>query len=121
MNDRLNFGLALFLCITAPATAGFMATPLLGGMSGPPGTYIPVVAKIQDRIEPKPVTVEKIIKPIVHEKTMLPWSCDTIRNATAGLTQAQLERLARVYKLTPTQRADAKKCISESRRWVTAR
>lgn len=41
----------------------------------------------------------------------LPWSCEAIRNAVANLTTQQIERLARIYRLSAEQRAEARRCL----------
>lgn len=43
----------------------------------------------------------------------LPWSCEAIRQATAKLTSEQIARLARVYRLTDQQKAEARRCLKE--------
>lgn len=79
--------------------------------------------KFQDRVPSapiiaRPVTVDRVEKPqqtasvnIVHERTSLPWSCEAIRAATANLTNEQIERLARTYRLTDRQKAEARACL----------
>lgn len=93
-----------------------------------PGTYIPgtyaeaaPAKKFQDRaptapLVPTPVTVEKITRASIiptHEKSSLPWSCETIRRATEKLKPDQIARLARVYRLTEQQMAAARRCLKD--------
>ena len=93
---------------------------------GPPGTYAkadrippaPPIAEIGPKIESRLVKVERIqraaITP-VHEKSTLPWSCETIRAAVEKLTPQQMAVLARVYRLTDQQKAAAARCLKENR------
>jgi hypothetical protein len=72
--------------------------------------------KAPDRVPQRPVTIEIITASTVamHERATLPWSCETIRQATAKLTPEQIARLARIYRLTDQQKAEARNCLKRT-------
>lgn len=74
--------------------------------------------KAPDRVPQRPVaTVSYRLDPHAAVDTKpegsLPWSCATIRNATAKLTGEQIARLARIYRLNDQQKAEARRCLKE--------
>lgn len=116
--------IGLMACTVGP----WMLAPYTG--KGPPGTYVaavpvdpsldlpkdesrlPVqrVATVSYRLDPP---VQKASTHHAHERVTLPWSCETIRQATARLTREQIVRLAGVYRLTDQQKAEARRCLKE--------
>lgn len=80
-----------------------------------------VCTVVSGRFEPvKHARIEqsKVVK--VHDRLIpaalrftagLPWSCETIRNAVGSLTRRELEQLARAYRLTAEQKAEAMRCL----------
>lgn len=124
---RYLYAPAYVLGLMAVTIGPLMIAPYTG--KGPHGTYRePVQAaektdKAQDRvIEPIRVAtvayrldppVQKAAVSETQERTTLPWSCETIRGAVKNLTAEQVERLARIYRLTPQQRAEARRCLKE--------
>jgi hypothetical protein len=99
------------------------AAPYTG--HGPRGTYVePVAEKSEKLLDRLPVhavsTIAYRLDPPIQKIALtseagLPWPCETIRNAVASLTPQQIERLARIYRLTDLQRADARKCLAAKR------
>lgn len=78
--------------------------------------------KVQDKLPVKvvPTVAYRLDPPVASltappERTSLPWSCETIRNAVANLTKEQIERMARIYRLSEQQKADARRCLKEKR------
>ncbi len=75
--------------------------------------------KVQDRLPVQRVrTIAYRLDPPVAALTStpergLPWSCETIRKAVAGLTSEQIEQVAKQYRLSKWQRAEAKRCLKE--------
>lgn len=76
-----------------------------------PARFEPV--KHVQRIDPPKVVKvhERVIPAALRFTAGLPWSCETIRNAVGSLTRRELEQLARAYRLTTEQRAEAMKCL----------
>lgn len=121
---RYLYAPAYVLTIMAIVFGSLWIGPYTG--KGPPGTFVePLQAaektdKAQDRV------IEPVRVPIVYYReapvqkaalsdgrTSLPWSCETIRKATAKLNTEQRERMARMYRLTEQQKAEARRCLKE--------
>lgn len=115
-----EFFAAVVLCLTV-ALVSVLMFPMRAPTFQARAIAAELTPKFQDRVPsapivPRPVTVERIEKQvasvnIVHERTSLPWSCDAIRAATANLTNEQIERLGRTYRLTDRQKAEARACL----------
>ncbi len=71
--------------------------------------------KVQDRlpVKPVPTVTYRMAAVTATPERGIPWSCETIRKAVAGLTSEQIEQVAKMYRLSKWQRAEARRCLKE--------